>query len=616
MARVLAVTTPSVRAHPHSRGSPRCLNITEREAVRGWRSDAFSQCRSRGPNEASARAGVHRDAQFGTALRSPPSRSDSTATAPAVRLATAGSRVPAGAARLGPLPSDRQLTMSVILRPSHTAELTALLHDLYDPSSPRYEQWLATGEFNREFGPSADEVAAVTSWLHSKGLSDTTVQGMTVTTTGRARDFARAFGVSFTGYRLASRRDGLRRVGAPARAERGRRRHRDHRRALRHRALRQRARSATARGSRRTRRRGRRCRTGLSDSARVDVRESDQLRRPHLLDAAPGRQPLPRERTVRGGPDRQGEDDRTARARPEPPVRHESVPLVLRAPQRREDRAHRRRCATRTRPGHSKRRSTPRRSRPRRRARRSSRTKRRTTRPASTTRTAGSSARIAAQVVSTSWGKCEAGARSGARFRGQPVIDALHTVFQQAAAQGQSVFAATGDTGSEDCYDGTVDATERDTAGRQPRRRSVRHRRRRHRAPATGSGAGVERMRRLRRATRARPAAARPAAAALSNHFKRPSWQPLASNATCTTCREVPDISANAGVGETFYDSDSSGPNRGSGPRWAARASPPRCSPASRPTSPKDARAAGSATSRRGSMRSPRRTCTAPRSST
>ena len=51
---------------------------------------------------------------------------------------------------------------------------------------------------------------------------------------------------------------------------------------------------------------------------------------------------------------------------------------------------------------------------------------------------------------------------------GAGFIDALHTLFQQAAAEGQSVFAATGDTGSEDCYDGTSDPAERDAPGRQP----------------------------------------------------------------------------------------------------------------------------------------------------
>ena len=49
-----------------------------------------------------------------------------------------------------------------------------------------------------------------------------------------------------------------------------------------------------------------------------------------------------------------------------------------------------------------------------------------------------------AQVVSTSWGDCESNVVSSGNF-----INAMHTVFQQAAAQGQSVFAASGDSGSE-----------------------------------------------------------------------------------------------------------------------------------------------------------------------
>ena len=101
-----------------------------------------------------------------------------------------------------------------------------------------------------------------------------------------------------------------------------------------------------------------------------------------------------------------------------------------------------------------------------------------------------------AQVVSTSWGKCELALELEPTLRGQPVIDALHTLFQQAAAQGQSVFAATGDTGSEDCYDGTTNPAEPDAPSRQSGRRSLRHRRRRHGARAARRRAGVERVRR------------------------------------------------------------------------------------------------------------------------
>ena len=108
----------------------------------------------------------------------------------AVRLATLAPRVPSGSARLGSVPSSQPITITIALRPSHTDRLSALLHDLYDPTSSRYEQWLAPGEFNREFGPSRAQIEAVTSWLHGKGLNDTSVDGSAIQARGQARDIA------------------------------------------------------------------------------------------------------------------------------------------------------------------------------------------------------------------------------------------------------------------------------------------------------------------------------------------------------------------------------------------------------------------------------------------
>ncbi len=49
-----------------------------------------------------------------------------------------------------------------------------------------------------------------------------------------------------------------------------------------------------------------------------------------------------------------------------------------------------------------------------------------------------------AHVVSMSWGQCE-------QLQGSSVLGAENTLFEEAAAQGQSVVSATGDEGSEDC---------------------------------------------------------------------------------------------------------------------------------------------------------------------
>ena len=87
--------------------------------------------------------------------------------------------------------------------------------------------------------------------------------------------------------------------------------------------------------------------TTRAGASRVAARrgrcERPQLRGGRVLDPRPDRPLLPRQRPVHRGPHRQGQDDRDARARQEPPVRHQPVPLVLQAAQRGEDQAHRRR---------------------------------------------------------------------------------------------------------------------------------------------------------------------------------------------------------------------------------------------------------------------------------
>jgi hypothetical protein len=50
-----------------------------------------------------------------------------------------------------------------------------------------------------------------------------------------------------------------------------------------------------------------------------------------------------------------------------------------------------------------------------------------------------------AKVISVSWGQCEAAQGAGA-------LSAENTLFEQAAVQGQTIVAASGDNGSEDCY--------------------------------------------------------------------------------------------------------------------------------------------------------------------
>lgn len=58
------------------------------------------------------------------------------------------------------------------------------------------------------------------------------------------------------------------------------------------------------------------------------------------------------------------------------------------------------------------------------------------------------------QIIATGWGLCEPDVQSASG--GSAFLTSEQTLFQQAATQGQTVFAASGDTGSSDCYGDTT----------------------------------------------------------------------------------------------------------------------------------------------------------------
>ncbi|HZT67149.1 MAG TPA: protease pro-enzyme activation domain-containing protein [Acidimicrobiales bacterium] len=139
------------------------------------------------------------------------------------------------------------------------------------------------------------------------------------------------------------------------------------------------------------------------------------------------------------------------------------------------------------------------------------------------------------QVISTSWGMCEP-------VIGPDAAVAERSLFAQAAAQGQTVLAAAGDTGSEDCYTpqngNTVLAV--DDPGSQPYVTSVGGSSLSSISPVTetawnnaqGAGGG-----------------------GISAFWPMPSWQQsavigLSSGAPCHAssgfCRQVPDVVASA----------------------------------------------------------------------
>ncbi|MFZ0887599.1 MAG: S53 family peptidase [Candidatus Binataceae bacterium] len=80
-------------------------------------------------------------------------------------------------------PSAQTLHLSVILALRNQAALDKLLDDLHNPASPEYEHWLTPEQFNARFGPAQDDFDEVVGWLKSEGfnvvsasLSDRTIR--------------------------------------------------------------------------------------------------------------------------------------------------------------------------------------------------------------------------------------------------------------------------------------------------------------------------------------------------------------------------------------------------------------------------------------------------------
>jgi xanthomonalisin len=76
-------------------------------------------------------------------------------------------------ATTGAVDPRQSLRLALQLPLRNQAELTQLLHDLYDPKSPRFHKYLSVSAFTRRFGPTAEDYDTVADWAKSKGLTVT-----------------------------------------------------------------------------------------------------------------------------------------------------------------------------------------------------------------------------------------------------------------------------------------------------------------------------------------------------------------------------------------------------------------------------------------------------------
>ena len=104
--------------------------------------------------------------------------------------------------------ATRPLTVHVTFQLRNREALTKLLGDLQDPSSPQYHHWLTPKEFAARFGRTPAEVQAVSQWLAGHGLSIKRSSGGGITSTatvaGVEETFATTIAASADGASFAN----------------------------------------------------------------------------------------------------------------------------------------------------------------------------------------------------------------------------------------------------------------------------------------------------------------------------------------------------------------------------------------------------------------------------
>ncbi|AUG75167.1 peptidase S8 [Kitasatospora sp. MMS16-BH015] len=121
--------------------------------------------------------------------------------------------------RTGKVAADRRISVAVSLNQRDTAGLDTFLAQVTDPKSTQYKHYLTVNQFAQRFGATPATVAKVTEYLKSQGLtvSPATANHLTIEATGTAAQVERAFGTSLaTFHDPTTQRDFFANTTAPA----------------------------------------------------------------------------------------------------------------------------------------------------------------------------------------------------------------------------------------------------------------------------------------------------------------------------------------------------------------------------------------------------------------
>jgi subtilase family serine protease len=138
-------------------------------------------------------------------LSSPPSAGASTNPGGSTSVVSGAAQAGPGVSELGPSPAKAPLQLDVGLKLPDPAALSAFIASVSDPTSPDYRQYLAPGRFGPMFGPTASTVDAVRAALRQSGLKvGALYDGMLLPVTTNVAGAQKAFGVTMRSFRLPS----------------------------------------------------------------------------------------------------------------------------------------------------------------------------------------------------------------------------------------------------------------------------------------------------------------------------------------------------------------------------------------------------------------------------
>ncbi|HEY3772340.1 MAG TPA: protease pro-enzyme activation domain-containing protein [Solirubrobacteraceae bacterium] len=120
----------------------------------------------------------------------------------------AAPQVPGNSQTLGALAAGAPLDVTVALAPRDPAALQRYATAVSTPGSAGYHRYLSVSDFRGRFAPTDAQIASVRSALSAEGLSPSaaSANGLEISVDGTAQQFSRAFSVSFDQVRLAGGR--------------------------------------------------------------------------------------------------------------------------------------------------------------------------------------------------------------------------------------------------------------------------------------------------------------------------------------------------------------------------------------------------------------------------